>query len=515
MTMADEQPGEGSLRAYAWSALLVLCSTVAALLGRDIFHLPDVVMLYLLAILVASFRLGRGPATFTAALCVAAYDFFFVPPFHTFSVEHARHVLTFAMMFGLGLVVSGLTARLRRQERDARVREGHTATLYALSRELVGVPDRDRAGEIAARHAATAFGGVAAVLLRDEDGGLRVPAPGGPGARLEPEDLAVARWALHQGRPAGAGTGILPDAPVTCLPLDAGVAPLGVLALLRPSAEIMDVAQRGFLEVFAHQVAFAIERLRLGEEARAATQRARSEQVRSSLLSAVSHDLRTPLATITGAGTALRDERGRLGPEQRAELVDTICTEAEHMERLVGNILDMVRIESGAMSLRRDWVPLEEVLGSALVRLDAQLQGRDVRTDLPEGLPLVPVDPVLFEQVFVNLLDNALKYAPAGTPFEITARVADHVLAIEVADRGPGIPAGLEEQIFEKFQRGAQTGSGGVGLGLPICRGIVEAHGGTIVAAPRAGGGAVFRIQLPLQESPPTSRPPEPEEERA
>jgi two-component system sensor histidine kinase KdpD len=417
------------------------------------------------------------------------------------------------MMFGLGLVVSGLTARLRRQEHDARVREGHTATLFALSQELLGVPDRVRAGEIAARHAAAAFGGSAAVLFRAEDGALRTPDPGAAGARLEEDDLAVARWALHQGRPAGAGTGILPDAPVTCLPLDAGVAPLGVLALLRPSAESMDVARRGFLEVFARQVAFAIERLRLAEEMRAATQRARSEQMRSSLLSAVSHDLRTPLATITGAATALRDEPGRLGPGQGAELVDPICTEAERMERLVGNILDMVRIESGGMALRRDWVPLEEVLGSALVRLEARLQGRLVRTELPENLPLLPVDPVLFEQVFVNLFDNVVKYTPAGTPLAVVARVAGGVLEIEVVDRGPGIPPGEEERIFEKFQRGTQTGSGGVGLGLPICRGIVEAHGGTIAATNRQDGGAVFRILLPLGECPPPAA--EPEEERA
>ncbi len=500
----------GSPRAYAWAVLLVLASTGAALLGREAFHLPDVVMLYLLAILVSSFRLGRGPAILASALCVASYDFFFVPPFHTFSVEHARHVLTFAMMFGLGLVVSGLAARLRRQERDARVREGHTATLYALSQELLSAADLEWAAQIAARHASAAFGGDAAVLLRGGGGELAVPEAAGAGAPLDQEDLAVARWALREGRAAGAGTGILPEAPVTCLPLDAGVAPLGVLALLRPSAEVMDATHRGFLEVFARQVAFAIERLRLAEEARAATLRARSEQLRSSLLSAVSHDLRTPLATITGAGTALRDDRGRLGGEQRAELVDTICTEAERMERLVGNILDMVRIESGGMALRREWVPLEEVLGSALVRLEGRLEAREVRTELPEALPLVPVDPVLLEQVLVNLLDNAVKYTPAAAPLDVRARVADRVLEIDVADRGPGIPDGQEERIFEKFQRGGQTGGGGVGLGLPICRGIVEAHGGTIAAANREGGGAVFRIRLPLRESPPTTRPDDP-----
>jgi two-component system sensor histidine kinase KdpD len=350
------------------------------------------------------------------------------------------------------------------------------------------------------------------VLLRDPGGDLAIPQPGPSQVSLDSQELGVARWASDHLQAAGAGTGILPAATVACHPLSAGSAALGVLVLKGPVPPAMDAAQRDFLELFARQVAFAIERLRLAEETRAATLRARSEQLRSSLLSAVSHDLRTPLATITGAGTTLRDDRGRLDPGQRAELVDTICTEAERMERLVGNILDMVRIESGGMALRRDWVPLEEVLGSALVRLDARLSGREVRTDLPEGLPLVPVDPVLFEQVFVNLLENAVKYTPPGSSVDIGARVADHVLEIEVADRGPGIPEGQEERIFEKFQRGAQSGGGGVGLGLPICRGIVEAHGGTIVAANREGGGAVFRIRLRLRESPPSTMPPEPGE---
>lgn len=502
--MTRQQPETASWPAYAWSLALVVGSTGVAMLGRDTFHLPDVVMLYLLAILVASFRFGRGPAIGAAALSVATYDFFFVPPFYTFSVEHARHVMTFAMMFGLGLVVSNLASRLRLQEHQARLREERTAALYALSRELVGIPDARQAAAIAARHAAAVFGEAAAVLLRDKSGQLSIPGAGDQAAQLAPTDLGAAQWVNEHGRPAGAGTEIFPSAGVACIPLTVGLVALGVLVLIRPAPEVMDSAHRDFLEVFARQVAFAIERVRLAEEAKAATLRASSEAMRSSLLSAISHDLRSPLAAITGAGTALRDDPGRLGTEQRAELVDAICTEAERMERLIANVLDMVRIESGGMAPRRDWVPLEEVLGSALLRLDAKLQGREVRTDLPDGLPLVPVDPVLFEQVFVNLLDNAVKYTPAGSPLEISARTDEHALEIVVADRGPGVATDEQERIFDKFHRGARAGGGGVGLGLPICRGIVQAHGGTIDAASREGGGTLFRIHLPLEETPPT-----------
>jgi two-component system sensor histidine kinase KdpD len=461
-------------------------------------------MLYLLAILVASFRFGRGPAIAAAALSVATYDYFFVPPFYTLSVEHARHVMTFAMMFGLGLVVSNLAERLKRQQLQSRVREEHTAALYALSRELVGVPSAAGAAQIASRHAAAVFGGSATVLLCDRTGRLALPDAGEPTAQLGPAELDAARWANEHGRPAGAGTEIFPAAGVASIPLSVGLVPLGLLLLTRPAPGVMDSENRDFLEVFARQVAFGIERVRLAEEAEAATLRASSEAMRSSLLSAISHDLRSPLAAITGAGTALRDDAGRLGAEQRAELVDTICTEAERMERLIGNVLDMVRIESGGMAPRRDWVPLEEVVGSALLRLETKLKDREVRLDLPDGLPLVPVDPVLFEQVFVNLLDNAVKYTPAGSPIEIGARASENQLLIEVADRGPGIPPGEEERVFEKFYRGAHAGGGGVGLGLPICRGIVQAHGGSIVAKNRAGGGTLFRVRLPLDEAPPT-----------
>ncbi|MFA6110311.1 MAG: sensor histidine kinase KdpD, partial [Candidatus Latescibacterota bacterium] len=489
-------------RRLAFSVLLTGLTTGGAKLGAAHLSLADIAMLYLLAIVVAAARWGRWPALAAAALSVAQFDFFFVPPFNSFAVESLKHLLTFATMFGVGLVVSSLMARLQRQELDARRREQRTASLYSLSRELGPVLAADEAARIAAEHAAEVFEGEAGVLRREPSGGL-VPAGVSPSETcFSEQELTVARWCDAHGLPAGRGTDTLPGAAVTCLPLRAGPQALGVLALRLTSSVPMTLEQRSFLEAFARQVSLTLERARLSEEAKAAALRASTEEVRSSLLSAVSHDLRTPLAAITGAGTALSDDEGRLSREQRTELLDTICSESERMERLVGNLLDMMRLESGGLTPRREWIPLEEIVGSALTRLERRLGDRQVLTDLPADLPLVHVDPVLFEQVFVNLLDNALKHTPEGSPIEVSASIQNQEIEVRISDQGPGLPAGAEEAVFEKFWRGPRQGAAGVGLGLPICRGIVLAHGGTVLAENRLEGGASFRLRLPVTPAP-------------
>ncbi len=319
-------------------------------------------MLYMLSIMAAAALFGRGAALLASTMSVLAYDFFFIPPFFTFVVDDQRHLLTFAMMFIVGILFSGLTQRVRRHEQRATD------------------------------------------------------------------------------------------------------------ALLR----------------------------------------ARTEEMRSALLSAMSHDLRTPLAAITGAATTLKERREAADGFENAELLDTICEEAERLERLVRNLLDMTRLESGALVVKRDWVPLEEVVGAALTRLERQLGTRPVRTSLPDNLPLVSVDAILLEQLFVNLLENAAKYTPAGSLLELSAYAAEHSIIVELADRGPGLPAGAEQRIFEKFYRGQHEGAPGAGLGLAICLGIAHAHGGALVGENRPGGGAVFRLTLPQRELPP-SVPPEAE----
>jgi two-component system sensor histidine kinase KdpD len=458
-----------------------------------VVDLPDVAMLYLLAVMGAAVRFGRGPSIAAAALSTALYDFFLVPPYYTFAVSDFRHLLTFAMLFVVGLVISTLALRIRRQEEAAREREERTGTLYALARELGSALDEREAARAIARHAARVFECGAAVLVVDGAHGIAPLAAAGELA-LESAELGVARWVLENERPAGAGTDTLPGARIRAEPLRAGARTVGVLALGRAGWRTDD---RQLLDAFARQGALALERARLAEEGKAAALHARTEEMRSALLSAVSHDLRTPLAAIAGAASALRDEGAEgLEADQRGELLDTIREEAGRLERLLANLLDMTRLESGAVVPKREWVPLEEIVGAVLGRLDAQLAGREIHIELPEDLPLVSADPMLLEQLVLNLVENAAKHTPPGTPIEIRAHAREDV-ELEVADRGPGLPPGSEGRVFEKFFRGARGGPPGAGLGLAIARAIAEAHGGTLDAQSRAGGGAVFRLSLP------------------
>ena len=488
----------------AWlaAAALVGVTTAIASAGRAILELPDIAMLYLLAIMAVALRYGRGPSTLASALSVAAYDFFFIPPFYTFSVDDLRHLLTFAMMFLVGLVVSTLVLRIRRQERGAIAREARTASLYALSRDLGRARDDSEAAFALARHVADVFACESAVLLPGSDGQLAVKEQAGE-AQLVAQDWGVARWAFEHEEAAGVGTDTLPGSRVHCAPLRSGPRVLGVLVLVAPVEAGWTLADRDHLDAFARQGALAIERAQLVEESKVAALRAQTEEMRSSLLSAVSHDLRTPLGSITGAASALRDAATVADPERRAELIDTLCEESERLEKLVANLLEMTRLESGTVEIRREWVPLEELVGAALVRLERTLGGRSIRTELDEEMPFVALDPVLAEQLLVNLLENAAKHTPPGSPIEVHARVRDAHLEIEVLDRGPGIPIGAESRIFEKFYRAAPTYIPGAGLGLAICRAIAQVHGGSITAENRAGGGACFRATLPLAGEPP------------
>lgn len=487
---------------YVYAALLVAFTLGLAILLRRAMIVPDLEMLFLLAVMVTAVWFGRGPSILAAALGVACYDFFFVLPYHTFSVEDRRYFLTFAMMFGVGLAMSELTGRLKHAERDALSREERTHVLYALTRELAQADQPAQIAAIAARHAAFVFNAKAIVLGAHPDGELRVLGASPEDASIGPKDMGVAKWCFEHDELSGLGTDTLPGSPALCAPLRAGHARLGVLAHIPIEQSPLSTEKRAFLDIFCRQVALALERARLSDEAKQAALRAKSEEMRSSLLSAVSHDLRTPLASITGAATALKDDP-KLSAQTRDELIESIVDQAERLERLVANLLDMTRLESGAVGLRREWVPLDEIIGSALTRLEAKLDARAIKIDIAEDLPLLFVDPVLFEQVLVNLLENAEKYTPLSTPLEIRAALSNQALTMDIIDHGPGLPPGTETKVFEKFFRGMHTGIPGVGLGLSICKGIIEAHGGTITAQNRSEGGTVFHIRIPCSETPP------------
>jgi two-component system sensor histidine kinase KdpD len=483
---------------YVWAVAFIAATTGLGAVIRAFYPVPDIEMLYIVVVMLTALRFGRGPSLLAATLAVAAYDFFFVPPQYTFAVSDWRYLLTFAMMFGVGWLVSTLTIRIRREEKHAGAREERMRALFDVGRELGSARTDEAIAGVVARNAAQWLDSPAVVLMRASAGELTPRAAVPADTALDPGDMGVAKWVFEHGRVAGSGTDTLPGAKAVCFAMRTTTDPVAVLALLPRRAVVFDADLRDRLDALCTQAAFALERAVLARELEASALRAKTEEMRSSLLSAVSHDLRTPLAAITGAVSTLRDESVRISGTEQAELLAAIQEEAGRLERLVANLLDMTRVESGSLRVRREWAPLEELVGAALTRLEELLDTRPVRVSIAPDLPLLSVDPVLFEQVLVNLVENAAKYTPPGSGIDIEGRVEGEAAMVEIRDRGPGIPSGDEQRVFEKFYRGANTAIAGAGLGLAICKGIVEAHGGTIRVESRVGGGATFRVTLPI-----------------
>lgn len=505
-TPAKAAPTSWRPREWLWSVAGVGAATAFALLLFPYFGLVDLAMVYLLGVVVIASRAGNWPSLLATVLSVAAFDFLFVPPRFTFTVADVRHIFTFAVMFIVATVICRLTLRVREQAEAARMRERRTATLYSLSRELAHQRGVETLAALAVKHIGELFAGQVVILVPDAAGDLAVPGTGPGTFALDAREMGVAKWVFDHGQRAGRGTDTLPGAQALYLPLAAASQTVGVIGILPgATAAPFDHEQIQSLENFASLTAMAIERAFLAEETQRALLKAEAEALRNTLLSAVSHDLRTPLAAITGAATSLLQESS-LDAAGRRELTQTICEESEHLNRLIRNILDMTRLESGAIQVAKEWQSLEEIVGVVFNRLADQLADRPIETRLSPDLPLLQFDPLLIEQVLTNLLENALKYTPQGTPLELSAALKGKEVEVALADRGPGLPAGEEERIFEKFVRG--TGSGrGVGLGLAICRAIVAAHGGRIQAENRPGGGAVFHFTLPLRGQPPLVEP--------
>jgi two-component system sensor histidine kinase KdpD len=487
------------LPAYAAAVAAVIGVTVVTTPLLRFLELTNIAMLFLLGVFFTAVRLGRGPALLSAFLAVAAFDFFFVPPRLTFAVADAQYLVTFAVMLIVAVITGQLTAGLRFQVTVAQSREQRTKALYEMARELSAALTDEQIAEIAARFLVQVFNARATLLLLDLKDKLTVI----DGTDEVPPDIGIAQWALDHGESAGLSTDTLPSAPMLYVPLKAPMRIRGVLAL-RPLELpwLPTPEQQRLLETSATLVAIAIERVHYITVAQDALVHMESERLRNSLLSALSHDLRTPLTALAGLAESL-SLAGPSLPKAQAEIAQAIREEALRTSALVNNLLDMARLETGGVTLRREWQPLEEVVGVALQARAGMLARHAVSVDLPADLPLLEFDAVLMERVFCNLLENAAKYTPEGSRIEIAARQVGDRVEISVADNGPGLPVGKEEALFEKFTRGHEESAvAGVGLGLAIVRAIVEVHKGNVRAENRSEGGARFVVSLPVGEPP-------------
>jgi len=498
----DSRGGGPAFEPVGYFVAVAACALLTAATQPlvEILDLANIVMLFLLAVLGVALRYGRGPAALASVLNVVAFDFFFVPPRMSFGVTDAQYILTFGVMLAVGLIVGQLTAGLRFQARIASHRERRSNSLFEVARDLSSVLAAEQVVEAAEEAVAREFHARAHIFVFTMDERLVSVAAAPEGVGL---DTGAARWAFDHAQAAGLGTDTLPGSAWLYLPLKAAMRTRGVLALQPEQPRLMLVPeQRRQLETFAALTAIALERVHYVEVAQGATVQIESERLRNSLLGALSHDLRTPLAGLVGLVESLRLSRPALSRDQ-AEIADELQAGALRMSTQVDNLLDMARIESGNVKLRRDWHSIEEIVGSAVRATARAVEPRRVTADLPADLPLVECDAVLIERVFVNLLENAAKYTAKTAAIRISARPVDGAMRIEVGDDGPGVRPGQEEAIFEKFTRGARESAiAGVGLGLAICKAIVEAHGGTIAAANAVGGGAAFTFTLPLGTPP-------------
>jgi two-component system sensor histidine kinase KdpD len=486
---------------YLWAALACVAVTLLSIPLAEHFDRSNIVAIFILTVVLVAVRFGRGAAALAAVLSVCSFDFFFVPPRFSFAVSDVQYILTFIIMLAVGLITGQLTAGLRFQARVAGHREERAGSLYEIARDLSGAVQIDQVVRISDESIERTFRASAALLLPNAAGQLAATSARTDSALAV--DIGIAQWAFDKGRPAGFGTDTLPGTEVLYIPLRAPSHARGVLAVKARNRRLLRIPeQRQLLDTFAALIAIALERVHYVEVAQDAVVRMESERLRNSLLAALSHDLRTPLTVLVGLAESLTLTKPPLS-EAQIESAVAIQDEARRMSTLVSNLLDMARIESGEVKLNLQWQPLEEVVGSALNATRGMLQRHLVEVHLPRDLPLVRIDALLIERVLVNLLENASKYTPPGSTITLAAEVVADQLSVSVSDNGPGLPAGREEAVFQKFTRGErESATPGVGLGLSICRAIVESHQGKIVASHRPGGGARFTFTLPLGHPP-------------
>lgn len=469
---------------------------------RAYLDVSEVALAYITLVLLAAARFGLMPALVLSATAMLAFDFFWLPPIYTFYIEDNRDWATLLFLLVVFLITSNLTARITAQMLAARSHARTTAELYSFSRRLSAIANLDVLLHATANQVGAMLRSKIVILM--PEAGRLVPRAGHPSqGQLGEADLAAATWAWHNDRPAGHGADMLGGGEWLFLPLRTPGGSVAVLGVARDAPRsLLTPDERRLLDALAGQAAVAIERIALAAEIDETRVLRETERLRSALLTSISHDLRTPLASVIGALASLRRDETLDDPAARKELLDTAQEEAERLNRFVGNLLDITRLEAGVLDIKRDAVDLADVVGSAVRRARKLLGERRVKIDIADDLPMVRLDFVLFEQVLFNLLDNAAKYSPPASTVGIWARRSDHSIALQITDEGQGIPADHLERIFDKFYRlkASDRQRAGTGLGLAICRGFVEAQGGTIKAGNRKERpGAVFTITLPVE----------------
>ena len=476
---------------------LVAAATALGLPLAGRLEPTNLVMVYLVAVLFAALRLGLVPALVAAGASVIAFDVMFVPPRHSFTVHDTQYLITFLGLFLVGAVTSTLVSRLRAQTAAAQAREAQTAALLSLSRRLATLSQPAEVARCLLEEAGGASGLDGLVLSLQEPAELLAGSP--PLGGVPATDLAAARWCARHGQPAGRGTDTLPAADHLWLPVLAGREPGVVLGLAVPaSGHVLAPDRRQLVEALATQAGVALERAELAKQAQEAELLTAADRLHRAILGSVSHDLRTPLATIVGVLSTLREQDGLLGGEARAGLLAEAAEEAERLDRVVGGLLDLSRLEAGRLELHREPIEPQELVGAALTQTPVRAESDRIRLDVPADLPSVEGDAALLTQALVNVLHNALKFSPPGSEVELTVRAAGDALRVEVRDHGEGIPESELERVFEKFHRAPRgDAAGGSGLGLALSRGIVEAHGGRVWAERAESGGARLIIELP------------------
>lgn len=498
-----------SWREYLLSVTIVVIAALLADLLQAFLSLPNLSMVFLLGVLVCAVLWGLRASVMASLLSVLLYDFFFVPPIHTFTISRPEDVLALIVFLVVAVLTSNLTGRIRDQAEAARRREARTAALYSLSSELASAVGLQQVTEVIAHQISRNLEAEVVVLLPETDRLVQMASH--PPTALTDSEIASGTWGWRHNQAVGRGSDTLPGERRLYLPLRLAHGAIGMVALLfeRESA-VIDPEQRRLLDALAGQAALAVERATLVRDIEQAQLISERERLQAILLSSISHDLRTPLASILGSATSLLESNGAFDQATQRELLKTIQEEGERLNRFVGNLLDTTRLESGALKLHREWSELGEIIGTALARLQDAIAHHRMRTEVEINLPLLRLDFVLIEQVLVNLIENAAKYSSPMSTITLRAFRAGNQVVIEVEDEGIGIPAGDLEKVFDKFYR-VEHGDrviAGTGLGLSICRGIVEEHGGRIIATSpkQSGQGTIFRVLLPVEEIPPETQ---------